>query len=152
LAHGRFILNKKVLVIPITSSKEPSSGGRRVGTRRIWPSADLVLVLLVACFMGLSIFFSKTAPVRKESPSQGEINSLAKQLSSLTQSDLVVFSDGRVWYVRGVQGNNIEIVGWIGDNTKSEEINSFVLADDNFTIVRQNNPKWAEARDRYFKQ
>jgi len=102
--------------------------------------------------LGLSIFFSKAALVRKELPSQAEANSVAKQLSSLSQSDLIVFSDGRVWYVRGVQGNTIEIVGWIGDNTKSEEINSFVLADDNFTIVRQNDPKWAETRDRYFKQ
>lgn len=80
------------------------------------------------------------------------MKSIARQLSALSRSDLIVFSDGRVWYVRGVQGNNIEIVGWVGDNTKSEDINSFVLADDNFTIVRQNDPKWAEARDRYFKQ
>ena len=109
-------------------------------------------MILVLGFLGLSIFFSKDTLVRKKSPSHGETNSVAEQLSSLTQSDLIVFSDCRVWYVRGVQGNNIEIVGWIGDNAKSEEINSFVLASDNFTIVRQNDPKWAEARDKYFKQ
>jgi hypothetical protein len=108
--------------------------------------------MLVACFLGLSIFFSKTAFLRKGSPPQGKIESVAQQLSSLTQSDLIVFSDGRVWYVRGVQGNNMEIVGWIGDYAKSEEIDSFALAGDNFTIVRQNDPKWAGARDRYLKQ
>ena len=84
--------------------------------------------MLVACFLGLSIFFSKTTFLRKGSPPQGKIESVAQQLSSLTQSDLIVFSDGRVWYVRGVQGNNMEIVGWIGDYAKSEEIDSFVAS------------------------
>ncbi len=145
-------MRKRILILPKTPSKVFSLGGKKAGTRRTWPRADFLLVILVAGFLGLSIFFSKAALVRKKLPSQAETNSVAKQLSSLTQSDLIVFSDGRVWYVRGVQANNIEIVGWIGDNTKSEGINSFVLADDNFTIVRQNDPKWAEARDRYFKQ
>jgi hypothetical protein len=145
-------LRKRILILPKTSSKAVFTGGKKAGTSRTWPRADFLLVILVAGFLGLSIFFSKAVLVRKKLPSQGEIKSIAQQMSSLTQSDLIVFSDGRVWYVRGVQGNNIEIVGWIGDNAKSEEINSFVLAGDNFTIVRQNDPKWAEARDRYFKQ
>ena len=145
-------MRKRILILPKTPSKAFSVGEKEARSRRTWPRADFVLVILVAGFLGLSIFFSKAALVRKELPSQAEANSVAKQLSSLSQSDLIVFSDGRVWYVRGVQGNTIEIVGWIGDNTKSEEINSFVLADDNFTIVRQNDPKWAETRDRYFKQ
>jgi len=145
-------LRKRILILPKTSSKAVSTGGKKARTSRTWPRADFLLVILVTVFLGISIFFSKVALVRKKLPSQEETNSVAKQLSSLTQSDLIVFSDGRVWYVRGVQGNNIGIVGWIGDNAKSEEINSFVLAGDSFTIIRQNDPNWADARDRYFKQ
>ncbi len=145
-------MRKKILILPKTSSRAVSTGGKKAGTSRTPHRADFLLVILATGFLGLSIFFSKSTLVRKELPSQGEINSLAKQLSSLTQSDLIAFSDGRVWYVRGVQGNNIEIVGWIGDNAKSEAINSLVLSGDNFTIVRQSDPKWADARDRYFKQ
>jgi hypothetical protein len=145
-------LGNKILILPKTSSEAVSTGGKKAETSRTWSRADFLFVILVTGFLGLSIFFSKPALVRKNLPSEGRTTSVAQQLSSLTQSDLIVFSDGRVWYVRGVQGNNIEIVGWIGDNAKSEEINSFVLAGDNFTIVRQNDPKWAQARDRYFKQ
>lgn len=141
-------MKKRILILPKTSSNAVSNGGKKAG----WLRADFLLVILVTGFLSLSIFFSKAALVRKKMPSQGETNSVAMQLASLTQSDLIVFSDGRVWYVRGVQRNNIEIVGWIGDNAKSEEINTFVLAGDNFTIVRQNDPKWADARDKYFKQ
>ena len=145
-------MKKKILIVPRTFSKAVSTGEKKAWTSRTWFRGDFLLVILVTGFLGLSIFFSKATKVRKELPSLAQTNSLAKQLSSLTQSDLIVFSDGRVWYVRGVQGNNIEIVGWIGDNAKSEEIKSFVFAGDNFTIVRQHDPKWAEARDRYFKQ
>ncbi len=136
-------MRKRILILPKTSSRPGSTGEKKAGTSRTWLRADFLLVFLVTGFLGLSIFFSKADLVPKKSPSQGEINSVAKQLSSLTQSDLIVFSDGRVWYVRGVQGDNIETVGWIGDNTKSEEINLFVFAGDDFTIVRQNDPKWA---------
>jgi hypothetical protein len=145
-------LRKNILILPKTSSKTVSTGGKKPQTRRTWLRADFLLVILVAGFLAFSFFFSRATLVRKKLPSQGETNSIARQLSSLTQSDLIVFSDGRVWYVRGVQGNNIEIVGWIGDNAKSEEIKSFVLTDDDFTIIRQSDPKWAGARDRYFKQ
>jgi hypothetical protein len=71
---------------------------------------------------------------------------------NITSVDLIVFPDGRVWYVRDVQGGNMEVVGWIGDNAKSEDINSFVLLDHDFTIVRKNDPKWADDRGKYFKQ
>ena len=145
-------MTKRILILPKTSSKAFSTGGKKAGTSRTWLRVDFLWVILVTGFLGLSIFFSRATLVQKKLPSHEEINSVGKQLSSLTQSDLIVLSDGRVWYVRGVQGNNIEIVGWIGDNAKLEEINSFVLADDNFTIIRQDDPKWAEARDRYFKQ
>jgi hypothetical protein len=145
-------LRKKILILPKTSSNAVSTGGNKAATSRTWLRAGFLLVILVTGFLGLSIFFSKAALVRKKLPSQGETNSVAKQLSSLTQSDLIVFSDGRVWYVRGVQGNNIEIVGWIGENAKSEDIDSFVNSGEHFTIVHQNDPKWAEARDRFFKQ
>jgi len=114
-------LRNKILILPKISSKAVSTGGNKAATSRSRRRADSLLVILVTAFLGLSIFFSKAALVRKKSTSLGETNSAAQQLSSLTQSDLIVFSDGRVWYVREVQGNYIEIVGWIGDNTKSEE-------------------------------
>ena len=34
----------------------------------------------------------------------------------------------------------MEVVGWIGDNAKTENIDSFVLRDNDFTIVRHNDP------------
>jgi hypothetical protein len=46
----------------------------------------------------------------------------------------------------------MDVVGWIGDNVRSEDINSFVLTNDDFKIVRQNDPNWEENRDNYFKQ
>ena len=145
-------MSKKPFILTTTSSGAASSGGKRLGKRRNWQRADLVLVILLVCFLGILIIFIRSTLIPKHSLPKEQMKSIARQMSALSRSDLIVFSDGRVWYVRGVQGNNIEIVGWIGDNTKSEDINSFVLADDNFTIVRQNDPKWAEARDRYFKQ
>jgi len=78
-----------------------------------------------------------TAPIRRQSPQQQQVTALVQQLSTFRQSDLIIFPDGRVWYVRDVQGGSMEVVGWIGDNTKSEDINSFALADHDFTIVRQ---------------
>jgi len=90
--------------------------------------------------------------MRKQSPSHEQIEALVQQLSTLTRSDLIVFPDGRVWYVRGVHGGNMEVVGWIGNNTKSEDIYSFVLANSDFRIVRQSDPMWTKNRDNYFKQ
>jgi hypothetical protein len=144
-------LSNKILILPQTA-KSVSTGGTKAGTNKAWLRADFLLAVLVTGILDLSIFFLNAALVRKKLSSQGVTNSVAMQLSSLSQSDLIVFSDGRVWYVRSVKGNNIEIVGWIGDNAKSEQISSFVLAGENFTIVRRNDKKWAEARDRYFKQ
>jgi hypothetical protein len=145
-------LSKRPFILTTTSPGAAPSGPKRLGKRRNWQRADLLFVILLACFLGLLIFFNRSILLSKHSLPQGQAKAIARQLSALSRSDLIVFSDGRVWYVRSVRGNNIEIVGWIGDNTESEEINSFVLAGDSFTIVRQNDPKWAEARDKYFRQ
>ncbi len=75
-----------------------------------------------------------------------------KQLSSLTQADLIVFPDGRVWYVRAVHGKNMEVVGWIGNNIRSENIESFVLKEDDFAIVRRHDPGWLMQRDKFIEQ
>ena len=109
----------------------------------------VVFVGLACCLFATGC---KTAPARKQPPQQQQVTALVQQLSTLRQSDLIVFPDGRVWYIRNVQGGTMEVVGWIGDNAKSEDINSFALADHDFAIVRQNDPKWADYRDKYFKQ
>ncbi len=145
-------MSKRPFILTINSPGAVPFGRKRPGKRENWQHPDLLFVVLLACFLGILIFFNRSILLSKHSLPQGQMKVIARQLSVLSRSDLIVFSDGRVWYVRGVRGNNIEIVGWIGDNTKSEEIDSFVLADDNFAIVRQGDPKWAEARDRYLKQ
>jgi hypothetical protein len=46
----------------------------------------------------------------------------------------------------------VEVVGWIGDNARSEVIYSFVLANSDLKIVRQSDSMWAKNRDEYFMQ
>jgi hypothetical protein len=118
---------------------------------RTLPAAVLVFVI-AACFAGIAIISNKSAILKEHSPRQDGIEALVRQVSSLHQSDFIVFSDGRVWYVRGVHDGNMEIVGWIGDNSKSQEISSFVLANGDFSIVRRNDSEWTKYRDRYFTQ
>jgi hypothetical protein len=113
-------------------------------------AVSAVVIFGFACF--LIAAGCKTAPTQRQPTQQLQVTTLVKQLSTLRQSDLIVFPDGRVWYVRDVHSGSMEVVGWIGDNAKSEDINSFALTDHDFTIVRQNDPKWAYYRDKYFKQ
>ena len=80
------------------------------------------------------------------------MKALADQLSTLKQTDLITFPDGRVWYVRAVHGRDLEVVGWIGDYTRSENIDSFVLKENEFAIVRHKDPGWPEQRNRFFDQ
>ena len=124
---------------------------KRISNKNIWRAAVLPVVL-VGCAASLFTAGCKTAPNQKQSLQHEHIKTLVQQVSTLKQSDLIVFPDGRVWYVRSIQGGNMEVVGWIGDNVKSEDINSFVLTNDDFKIVRQHDPKWEENRDNYFKQ
>jgi hypothetical protein len=119
--------------------------------RTFWRDTIFALVL-VGCAASVVTAGCKTAPHQEQSQQQRQITALVQQLSTLSQSDLIVFADGRVWYVRNVRGGSMEVVGWIGDNARSEDIDSFVLANSDFTIVRKNDPKWAENRDKYFKQ
>ena len=102
--------------------------------------------------IGLVLSSKRTNIVQQQSPQQTHINRLADQLSSLTQTDLIVFPDGRIWYVRAIHGRNMEVVGWVGDNVRSENVDSFVLKDDTFTIVRHNDPAWQAQRDRFLEQ
>jgi hypothetical protein len=111
-----------------------------------------VLALLGCCVIGLAVSSKRTKMVQQQSPQQKHINTLADQLSSLTQTDLIVFPDGRVWYVRAIHGRNMEVVGWVGDNVRSENVDSLVLKDDIFTIIRHNDPAWQVQRDRFLEQ
>lgn len=109
------------------------------------------MALVGCCLIGLVVSNRQTSAVERPSPEQDRITALVKQISSLTQTDLIVFPDGRVWYVRSVRGKNMEIVGWIGGNTRSEDIDSFVLREDYVTIVH-NDPGWPVQRDRFLSQ
>jgi len=57
-----------------------------------------------------------------------------------------VFPDGRVWYLRAVHGKNMEVVGWIGNDIRTENIESFVLKEYDFTIVSSPRPRLANAK------
>jgi hypothetical protein len=46
----------------------------------------------------------------------------------------------------------MEIVGWVGDNVRSKNIDSFVLKEDDFTIVRHHDPGWPMQRDKFLAQ
>jgi len=124
---------------------------KRTWAGRFWLVA-ICAVVLVGCIAGFVTVGEKTALTRIRSPQQERISVLVRQVSTLTRSDLIVFPDGRVWYVRSIQVGNMEVVGWIGDNAKSEEIYSFVLANDDFKIVRQGDSMRPKYRDNYFKQ
>lgn len=110
------------------------------------------ITLLGCCVIGLIVSSKRTNMVQQQSPQQRHINRLADQLSSLSQTDLILFPDGRIWYVRAIHGRNMEVVGWVGDNVRSENVDSFVLKDDTFTIVRHNDPAWQAQRDRFLEQ
>ena len=137
--------------MPIISFKEAQLSLKRTWPRTIWPVV-ICAVLLVGSIAGFVIAGKKAPPPQRQSPQQAQIDDLVRQVSTLTRSDLIVFPDGRVWYVRAIHGGNMEVVGWIGDNAKSEDIYSFVLANDDFKIVRQGDSMWAKNRDDYFKQ
>jgi hypothetical protein len=137
--------------LPIISFKKAQLSLKRTRPRAIWPVA-ICAVVLVGCIAGFVIAGKKAPPTQRQSLQQVQIDDLVRQVSTLTRSDLIVFPDGRVWYVRGIHGGNMEVVGWIGDNAKSEDIYSFVLANNDFKIVRQGDSMWAKNRDGYFKQ
>ena len=102
--------------------------------------------------IGLVLNSKRTNTIERPSSEQERIMVLAGQLSSLTQTDLIVFPDGRVWYVRSVHGKNLEVVGWVGDNARYEDIDSFVLREDHVTIVRHDESAWPAVRDRFLDQ
>lgn len=107
----------------------------RIGVRgKIWLGVSAIAIV-GCCVIGLVISKRQTSAIERPSPEQERIAALTRQISSLTQTDLIVFPDGRVWYVRAVRGNNVEVVGWIGDYTRSANIDSFVLSEDHVTIV-----------------
>jgi len=118
---------------------------------KIW-LALVVVALLGVCIIGVVVGNKRTNAKQRPSPEQERIAARVKQLSSLTQTDLIVFPDGRVWYVRAVHGKNMEVVGWIGNNIRSENIESFVLKGDDFTIVRRHDPGWPMQRDKFLEQ
>lgn len=119
--------------------------------KRVWLTV-VVIALFGFGFIGLVFNSKRITTIERPSPEQERIKVLAQQLSTLTQTDLIVFPDGRVWYVRSVRGKNMEVVGWIGGNTMSEDIDSFVLREDHVTIVPHNEPAWPVQRDRFLTQ
>ena len=137
--------------MPIIPFNQAQVNLKRKEPRASWLVA-LFAVVLVGCIAGLVIAGQRTALWRKQSPQQGQIDSLVRQISSLTRSDLIVFPDDRVWYARGIRGGSMEVVGWIGDDARSEDIHSFDISNGDFSIVRQSDPSWAKKRDDYFKQ
>jgi len=78
----------------------------------------------------------KQALLSGPSPEQERITALAKQ--SFHSLSLIVFPDGRVWYVRFVRGKNIKEVGWVGGNTRTKDMDSFVLREDRITLVHHH--------------
>lgn len=118
--------------------------------RRVWLGAA-ALAACTICAIGL--VQSKSAKMNQDRPiTASPVDELSRQLRSLTQADLIQFQDGRIWYVRSVRADEMEIVGWIGDNTRVENIPSFVVNGERFRIVRHGDQDWPSARDRYFRQ
>jgi hypothetical protein len=112
----------------------------------------VVIALVGCCLVGLTVNNKRSSAVERPSPEQERIAALTKQVTLLTQTDLIVFPDGPVWYVRSVRGRNMEVVGWVGGNTRTEDIDSFVLREDRITLVHHNDPAWPAQRDRFFSQ
>ena len=112
----------------------------------------VAMALLGCCVIGLVVGNRQANVVPRPSPEQERAASLAKQLSSLAKTDLIVLPDSRVWYVRAVHGNSLEIVGWVGDNARSEDIDTFVIKEGPVTIVRHKDPTWPKERDRFINQ
>lgn len=120
------------------------------GRRRVW----LGIVVVALCgAVGIGFVGSGKAGINEKRPITYELaTDISRRLRSLTQSDLIQFRDGRIWYVRSVRGDNLEVVGWIGDNARIEYIPSFALAEEGFRVVRQGDPDWPTARDKYLRQ
>lgn len=110
------------------------------------------IALLGCCVIGLVVSWKTTNIIQQQSSQREHIKTLADELSSLKQTDLILFPDGRIWYVRAVRGRTMEVVGWVGDNVRSENVDSFVLKEDNLTIVRHQDPSWPTQRDRFLEQ
>ena len=138
-------------VLGKSSCDEEACMDRSLTSRKIGLGVA-VIALLGCCVIGFVVGNKGTNIVQQQSPQQKHINGLADQLSSLKQTDLIVFPDGRIWFVRAIHGRNMEVVGWVGDNVRSENVDSFVLEDDTFTIVRHNDPAWQAQRDRFLEQ
>jgi hypothetical protein len=110
-----------------------------------------VIALLGCCVIGLVVSSKRTNKVQQQSPQQKHINRLADQLSSLTQTDLIVFPNGRICTCNTREehgGRRLDR----GQRQVREMSDSFVLKDDTFTIVRHNDPAWQAQRDRFLEQ
>ena len=143
---------RRSLHVLVKASRNEEVRTDRLFTRGKIGFGVAMLALLGCCVIGLVVSSKRTNIVQQQSPQQKHNNRLADQLSSLSQTDLIVFPDGRIWYVRAIHGRNMEVVGWVGDNVRSENVDSFVLKDETFTIVRHNDPAWQAQRDRFLGQ
>ena len=135
--------------------KSPHDDEVRIEDRRapnmFWLGVAVCALLGVGVF-SLVLNSKRPNPIERPRPEQERVKTLTEQLSSLTQTDLIVFSDGRVWYVRSVHGKNLEVVGWVGDNARLEDIGSFALKQNHVTIVRHGEAGWPAQRDKFLGQ
>lgn len=132
---------------PIQQSEASSRSTER--RRLVWFGVAVVAICIV---FGIGLTRGSNVKIHEGSITHDEADELSGQLRSLKQSDLIQFQDGRIWYVRSVRGDNMEVVGWVGDNARVEDIPSFVLAGERFRIVHQSDRDWPALRDKYLKQ
>ena len=142
--HSPFLLDRSLHSVMVQTDRSRARS-------KIWLGV-IVIALLGLCVIGAVVSKKRTNVAQQSSPEQLRIDALSEQLSSLAQTDLIVFPDGRVWYVRSVRGKNLEVVGWVGDNARIEDIDSFVLKEDHLTIVHHSDPAWPSQRDRFLSQ
>lgn len=151
--NRREVGKRPALVLRLAGRIPPESrAGSAFGAwhRRVW----FGIVVAALCVSGV-FGFMRTGNHGEQKNGllvPAQTTNLLGQLRSLRQSDLIQFADGRIWYVRNVHGDNLEVVGWIGDNLRVEDIPSFVLSGDQLSIVRKSDPAWPSARDKYFTQ
>jgi hypothetical protein len=141
----------RVIYIRGKSSHEDIRTDRSKGRNKTWLGI-IVIVLFASCFVGLEVSKRKSVPTERLPPVQARVLALTRQLSSLTQTDLITFPDGRVWYVRSVHGKNLEVIGWVGDNTRIEDIDEFALREDSIEIVRHNDSAYPLEPDKFLNQ
>lgn len=66
------------------------------GTRGKIRLGVVLIALLGSCVIGLTVSKKRTNVTQRPSPEEQRLDALSEQLSSLKQTDLIVFPDGRI--------------------------------------------------------